>query len=210
VVDEAELEKLRPAKDKALALERFLDAGHVDPALFSGRSLYLAPDGPAAHRPYTVLTQALHQHHKWAVGRVVLSGRRHLALVRPVGRVLALHLLHYPAQLRASALVEADVRPEAATPEELELAGLLIEAASQATLCWSEYRDDTAAGLRALVESLAQGQPVVTAPVEEAPVLSLLEALKRSVSEVAGKAPPAETTSLRGRNRKKAPSRRSA
>jgi non-homologous end joining protein Ku len=139
-----------------------------------------------------------------------MSGRRHLALVRPVGRVLALHLLHYPAQLRATALVEADVRPEAATPEEMELAGMLIEAASQAALCWSDYRDDTAEGLRALVESLAQGQPVVAAPAAEAPVLSLVEALKRSVREATGKAPGEEKTSLRGRKGKKATARRSA
>src|SRR5271167_4968406 len=40
VLDEAELDKLRPAKDKALALEHFLDPADIDPVLFSGRSLY--------------------------------------------------------------------------------------------------------------------------------------------------------------------------
>src|ERR1700694_522939 len=73
VVDEADLDKLRPAQDRALTLERFFDAGHLDPALFAGRSLYLLPDGPAAHHPYAVLTQALCDHGKWALGRLVLS-----------------------------------------------------------------------------------------------------------------------------------------
>ena len=111
IVDEAELEGLRPAKDRALSLECFFTAGHIDPALFSGRSLYLLPDGPAAHHPYAVLAQAMHQRGQWAVGRVVLSTRRHLALVRPAGRLLTLHILHYPGQVRTSTTLEAELRP---------------------------------------------------------------------------------------------------
>ena len=49
VIDQAELEPLRPAQERALALERFLDPQQLDPALFSGRTLYLMPDGLAAH-----------------------------------------------------------------------------------------------------------------------------------------------------------------
>jgi hypothetical protein len=52
------------ALSRSLALEaareRFLDAEQFDPALFSGRSLYLLPDGLAAQHPYLVLSQALH------------------------------------------------------------------------------------------------------------------------------------------------------
>jgi hypothetical protein len=41
---------LRPAQDHALCLERFLAPEQLDPVLFSGRSLHLLPDGPAAQR----------------------------------------------------------------------------------------------------------------------------------------------------------------
>ena len=53
VVDAAELEALRPAKDKALVLDQFLEAGDIDPIYFSGRTLYLLPDGLGARRPYS-------------------------------------------------------------------------------------------------------------------------------------------------------------
>src|SRR5436853_318722 len=82
---------------RALALDCCLDPACLDPALFSGRSLYLTPDGPAAQPAYRVLAQALRQRRRAALGRLVLSGRRQLALVRPAGRLLALHLLHFPA-----------------------------------------------------------------------------------------------------------------
>ena len=185
VVDEAELDKLRPAQDRALTLERFLEAGHLDPALFSGRSLYLLPDGPAAHHPYAVLTQALAERARWALGRLVLSHHRHLALVRPAGRVLTLHLLHFPTQLRPSAALETQLRPETATEAERQMAGLLIDAASQ-PIPWSEYRDDTAEKLAALVQATLQGRPPVAPVAQEGPVLQLLDALKQSVAQALG------------------------
>src|SRR5262249_25146914 len=42
-----ELDELRPVRDKALRLERFLTPAQLNPLLFAGRSLYLVPDGPA-------------------------------------------------------------------------------------------------------------------------------------------------------------------
>ncbi len=122
VLDGADLDRLRPADDRALCLEHFLDAGALDPVLFSGRSLYLLPDGPAAHLAYAVLVEALHERHKAALGRVVLSQRRQLVLVRPASRLLAVHVLHYPAQLRSRAVLEATLRPAPAGAAEGRLA----------------------------------------------------------------------------------------
>src|SRR2546427_103764 len=81
----------------------------VGPACSGGRSLHLLPDGPAAQHPYSVLVQALRQAGKGALGRVVLSTQRQLVLVRPAGRVLALDVLHYPAQVRAATAWEAEL-----------------------------------------------------------------------------------------------------
>src|SRR3982074_45329 len=39
VLDGADLDRLRPADDRALSLEHFLDVHALDPVLFSGRSL---------------------------------------------------------------------------------------------------------------------------------------------------------------------------
>ena len=94
VVEPEELEKLRPAQDKALVLEQFVGIGQIEPTFFAGRSLYLLPDGSAAQHPYGVVTAALQASRKAGLGRVVLSGHRQLVLVRPAGRLLVLDLLH--------------------------------------------------------------------------------------------------------------------
>ena len=101
MVEPEELEKLRPARDKALVVEQFVAQAEVDPTFYAGRSLHLLPDGPAAQHPYGVLVDALRQAGKVALARVVLSGSRQLVLVRPSGKVLALDVSTLP-RARAS------------------------------------------------------------------------------------------------------------
>jgi len=181
VVGADELDQLRPTQDRALRLEQFVEPWQVAPTLFAGRCLYLLPDGLGARRPYAVLAEALRQHGKWALGRVVLSGQRQLAVVRPSGRGLALDVLHYPERLRATPS-DTEAGAEPATPEELRLAGLLIDAAS-GPIDWTQLRDASAAEVRALVEAKVAGRPPVptTAPTA---VLSCLDALRQSVAAV--------------------------
>src|SRR5450755_3721340 len=97
IVEPEELEKVRPAKDKALVLEQFIPVNQVDPVFFAGRSLYLLPDGLAAQHPYGVIAEALQQEGKWALGRVVLSANRQLVLIRSLGRLLVMDVLHFPS-----------------------------------------------------------------------------------------------------------------
>lgn len=196
VVQTSELDNLRPAKDQGLVLEQCLDAGQIEPTLFSGRSLYLVPEGLPAHRPYLVLHQALHSRGKVALGRIVLSGHRHVALVRPSGRLLSLHLLHDPVQVRSCSTLEALLRDGAASPEEQQLAAMLIDS-STAALDWSKYRDDTAEKLSALIEAKIAGRQWVAPAEEPVQVLQLLDALKQSVATVGEK-----TRKVRGKPQK--------
>jgi DNA end-binding protein Ku len=188
-LDEAELDRLRPAKDKALALEHCVDSSQVDPVLYSGRSLYLLPDGAAAHRPYVLLAQAMQEHGKWALGRVVLSGHRHLVVVRPTNGVLTLHVFHYPAQLRGSTALQSELHTGSVNEEESKLAGMLLDACTATTVAWSNYQDDTAQSLRALVDAKLEGKPLPEAVAEEVPVLHLLDALKQSVAHALKETP---------------------
>ncbi len=187
VLDPAEVEALRPARDRALRLERFIEPAQLDPALFSGRSLYLMPDGPAAERGYDVLRDTMRQRCRWAIGRVVLAGHRNVVLLRPTTTALVLHVLHYSELLRACPAAPASKRKDGATSEEHRLAGILVDAASGA-VAWETFRDDSAAELRALVDAKIQGQQPHADP-SAATVLPLLDALKKSVSAATAETP---------------------
>jgi DNA end-binding protein Ku len=180
IVEPQELEQLRPARDKALILERFLPVQEVAPTFFAGRSLYLLPEGPAALYPYSVLVEAFQQSGQAALGRVVLSNQRQLVLVRPCNRLLVLDVLHYPAQVRSAASWEADLPPCTATETEQALAGQLIALAS-GPVDWGRYRDTSAEELAALIEAKRAQQPPA-AVADEPVVLRLLDALQQSVA----------------------------
>ena len=188
VVEPQELDKLRPARDRALVLEQFVSIQEVDPVFFAGRSLYLLPDGVAAQHPYGVLLAALKQSARGALGRVVLSGSRQLVLVRPSGKLLALDVLHYPARVRASGAWEADLVPATATAAEQELASQLIACAS-GPLDWARYRDTSAEELAALLQAKIADQPPMAPADEPVAVLHLLDALKQSVAAATNATP---------------------
>jgi DNA end-binding protein Ku len=183
IIEAEELESLRSAREKALSLERFVDAREVDPIVFSGRCLYLLPESGPAHRPYLLLAQAMRARNRWAIGRVAMSGHRHAVLVRPLGKLLVMDVLHDPGLLRSTAWLEAELQQLNASAEELQLADTLIGSAS-GTVDWQQFRDDTPDKLAALVAAKVAGQEVVIPTEEPVQVIQLLDALKQSVARV--------------------------
>jgi non-homologous end joining protein Ku len=114
-------------------------------------------------------------------------------------------------------------RQDAASPEEQQLAGVLIDAATKPIL-WSDYRDDTAEQLRILIQAKLEGRTLAAPVAEEIPILQLVDALKRSVAQAleqpgavaknhaANESPVTDAASGQGKKKaiRKAPSRRSA
>ena len=196
VLDDNERERLRPARDRALTLDNFIELDQIDPLLYAGRSLYLAPAGVAAATAYAVVAQALRTRRQAALGRLLLSGRRRLALVRPVRSLLLVHLLHYPAQVRSAASLEAELPMKPLAPTELRLADELIDAYRR-PLCWSDYVDDSVQALRTLVRAKLQGQTPAESELQPTPLPDLLNALRQSVAALRADASLGDMSSRR-------------
>jgi non-homologous end joining protein Ku len=97
-------------------------------------------------------------------------------------------VLYFPAQLRGPAALEAELGSAQVSETEARLAEVLVEAYSR-PVRWADYRDDSAERLAALVEAKLRGQqPPIPIP-EQAPPLTLLDALRQSVAAL--QTPPA-------------------
>ena len=106
VVDPDELDRLRTQRDKAITIDVFIAADAFDPLYSSGQRYYLAPDGPAAHKSYALLYQAMVQERRYALAQVVLHSREQWVLLRPQENLFILEVLHYQreaAELPAAA-----------------------------------------------------------------------------------------------------------
>src|ERR671916_1424216 len=184
-VEDAELEALAQHDDsRSIEITRFVDAADVDPIYFD-RTYFLVPaQAPAARRPYVLLLNAMRETGMAALGRFVQQVREKLCLIRPKGDALALETLFLSADVYSQAEIEEAVEETSVKGPELALAQQVIESLSgefDAAELQSDYRRD----LRALLEAKLAGEEVAAPPpvADEAPVVDLMEALRRSVEE---------------------------
>jgi DNA end-binding protein Ku len=185
LVEDDELEALTSHDDsRAIEIARFVDAAEVDPIFFD-RTYFLVPaQAPAARRPYVLLLNAMRETRMAALGRFVQQGREKLCLIRPKGDALALETLFLSADVYSQAEIEEAVEETTVKDPELALAQQVIESLSgqfDPSDLQSDYRRD----LRALLEAKLAGEELKAAPepVEQAPTVDLMEALRRSVEE---------------------------
>jgi DNA end-binding protein Ku len=183
IVEDADLEAIERADDsRSIEITRFVQEDEVDPIFFD-RTYFLVPgSAPAQRRPYVLLLEAMHETDTAALGRFVRAGRESLCLVRAKEDALALETLFLAEDVYSQAEISEAVEDTKVKKSELDLARQVIESLAgefEPSELASEYRRD----LRALLEAKMRGEEIVAPePVEVAPVVDLMEALKASVA----------------------------
>ena len=139
-----------------------------------------------------------------AIGRFVRAGRESLCLVRAKDDALALETLFLAEDVYSQAEISEAVGETDVKESELELARQVIDSLAgefEPSELASEYRRD----LRALLEAKLRGEEIaVPEPVEEAPVIDLMEALKASVAAAKKKPAPEKAARAAPRARREA------
>jgi DNA end-binding protein Ku len=211
IVEDADLEAIEQQDDsRAIEIDRFVPLDGVDPIFFD-RTYFLAPSSTAAQRrPYVLLLEAMKETQMAAVGRFVLRGQEHFCLIRARGDALALETLFLAEDVRSQAEIEEAVEETQVKDAELALARQVIESLESefdAEELQSEYRRDLRAMLEAKLagEEIARPEPVA----EDAPVVDLMEALRKSVAEASKQKTPAKKKTT-ARPKAKAAARKSA
>ncbi len=188
IVEDADLEAIaQQDSSRSIEITRFVELPEVDPIYFD-RTYYLAPaSAAAARRPYILLLTAMRETGMAALGRFVLAGKEKLCLIRAKGDALALETLFLAEDVYSQAEIEESVSEVDVKEPELELARQVIASLVgefDPQELKSEYRQD----LRAMLEAKLAGQDVARPePIPEAPVVDLMEALRRSVAEAKGR-----------------------
>jgi DNA end-binding protein Ku len=196
-----ELKALEDTTSRAIDIGQFVPLTSVDPMYFDG-TYYLAPDKGGA-KPYTLLATALRQAGQCAVGRWVSRGKEHIIVIRPVDNGLAMHQLHFRAEVRE--LKELGVEAAPVSEPELKLAKQLIEQLSAKRFDPNEYTDEFKGRIEAAIQRKVQGKEV---SLSEAPtastsgnVIDLMQALRASIdargtkpAEIKERKPPKRAT----------------
>jgi DNA end-binding protein Ku len=180
VLTEEELKALESKSDKSIEIEEFVPIDKVDPIYFE-KSQLLGPD-KGGQKAYRLLNEAMLTMGRVAVGRYRTRGREQLVLIRPLGRGLVLHGLHYADEVASFEDVEFGDEVQLRA-NELELAQQLIEQLSGDRFAPERYEDRYRQAVLAAVDRKIAGQEVVVAerPEEPEPIIDLMAALKRSI-----------------------------
>jgi DNA end-binding protein Ku len=205
-----ELKALEDTTTQAIDIGQFVPLDSVDPLYFDG-TYYLAPDKGGA-KPYTLLATALRKTNQAAVGRWISRGKEHIIVIRALGDGLAMHQLHFKAEVRE--LRDLGLEPAVVSEPELKLAQQLIEHLAAKKFDPNEYADEHKARVEAAIQKKVDGKEVSLAegPVaaKGGNVIDLMEALRASIdargsktAELKERKPP-KRAAARGSARKSA------
>jgi DNA end-binding protein Ku len=192
-----ELKAMEETGTHTIEITEFVPAESVDPVYFD-KAYYLAPDKGGA-KPYALLTQALHDSGRTALGRWAARGKQYIVMLRPVEEGLVMQQLMYATEVRS--ISELEIPKAEVRDAELKLARQLIEQGASDTFNPAAYTDQVRARIEAAVQKKVEGQEISLAepPVEGgAQVIDLMEALRASLGKKApAAAEPAPATAAR-------------
>ncbi len=183
VFEEEELEAIKPASSRRIALEKFVDLASVDPIYFH-TSYILTPD--KSEEAYALLLHVLQRTGKAGAGRLTLRSKEYPVLVHPYRGALIATTLHYPHEVVDPRDMEELQRLKEPPEEELELAATIVDALS-GEFDLSSYRDEYLEKLQELINRKLAGEVVVVEEAEKEEVKSLMEALRKTVEELKAK-----------------------
>jgi DNA end-binding protein Ku len=178
---EEELRALEAERFATLDLVEFVPESTVD-FIYIERSQYVGPD-KGGEKAFNLLSRAMRDMQRIAVGRYWARGKVQLVLLRPYRKGLIMHQVYYANEVRAYDDVE--LGPDQQFSEgEHQLAARLIEQLSAPAFAPEKYHDEYADRVRKAAEEKAAGQEITVSPEQPtAQIIDLFEALKLSLRE---------------------------
>jgi DNA end-binding protein Ku len=208
--DGEELKALEDEKTHNLEIIEFVPLDTVDFVQVE-KSYYLGPD-KGGHKAYRLLSQAMQEAGRVALGHHIARGKSHLVVIRPYKEGLMMHQVFYSNEVRDFG--DIDLGDEVSfKPAEIDMARQLIEQLSVERFDPDNFRDEFRARVLEAVEEKIAGHEITTTPeAPQAKVIDLFEALKASVeeSQATGKRklkPPKKVAAKKTRKKKAASSK---
>ena len=178
-----ELKALEEAGTHAAEITEFVPIAAIDPVYFD-KAYYLAPDKGGA-KPYALLTKALRESERCAIGRWAARGKQYIVMIRPIEDGLVMQQLLYATEVRT--IKDLEIPQTDVKDAELKLAHQLIEQQASETFDPAMYTDEVHTRIDTAVQRKVEGQEITMAEAPEggAPVIDLMEALRASLAKKA-------------------------
>jgi DNA end-binding protein Ku len=179
IVEDEDLESIRPESSSNLDIFQFIDVKDVDPIYFE-KAYYLGPDR-GNDKTFALFTKAMEETNRAAVGKMTMRNHEYLALIRPGMEGLLVHFMLYSDEIRENEnKVSKDLEVR---PKELQLAKQLIDNLYE-SFEPEKFQDEYVTKLEEMIEAKLRGRKLtVIKPKAKPKVEDLMEALQKSVQQ---------------------------
>jgi len=185
-----ELKALDEKATNSIDIAEFVPLPKVE-RIYVDKIYYLGPD-KGGERAYRLLSEALKETNRAAIGQYAARGQENLVLVRPMDGVLVMEQLHYADEIRPAS--EVPIGEGEVKKTELALAKQLIEQTSTEEFKPENYRDNVKDRVLEAIHKKVDGQEITAEPAPEqgAKIIDLMEALKASLGKEKADRKPAK------------------
>ncbi|MBK9735327.1 MAG: Ku protein [Saprospiraceae bacterium] len=175
-----ELENVKLKSTKIIDIEAFVNIAEVHPSRFEAL-YFVGPNGDIANPTFNLLKQALLNSGKAGVGKLVLREREDVVLLMPEKDGIIMYKLRYPYEVRNISEVP-DIKELPVDQKKLELVNTLINSMVK-PFSEVEFIDHYRDAVMEMVSEKVSGKEVINidTPDEEAPVVDIMEALRKSI-----------------------------
>lgn len=193
-IEPEEIENLRIPSRRTLEVAQFVGVEEVDPGFFE-KPYFVVPDNDSQAEAFAVVRKALQKTGKIALGKIAFSGREHLVAIHAptddANRGMTAYTMRYAEELRNPAEYMGEIKQTTVDEDQLSLAEELIKRKS-GKFAPEKFKDEYEVALRAMVDAKVHNAPVPRDEPEQrsAKVVSLMDALRKSVQQDEETAPP--------------------
>lgn len=184
LVNEEEIKKITPRSGKTMEILAFVKQEQIDPIYFD--SSYLVMPEKDSEKAYALLQKTMEDTDRVGIATVTMHQREYTVFIRPRNHGLTLHTMYFANEIRKVAGYGESTRNIKLEPQEIKLAEQLVETLSE-DFHPQKYHDTFQDRLRELIEAKMKGKTItVEKEPTRAPVIDMMEALKRSLAKTAG------------------------
>jgi DNA end-binding protein Ku len=184
-VEPEELEAVALESKRVIEIDQFVPRKEID-ELYFANPYYIIPDGEAGAQAYAVIRNAIEQANMMALGRVVFTSREHMIGLETRGKGIMGITLRYPYEVRDAEEYFDDIPAERVTKDMLDLAAHIIKTKT-GHFKPEQFEDQYEDALKELLRRKDKGEKIEPPRArDEGNVISIMDALRRSVKEGSG------------------------
>ena len=185
-IDDDEVDALQIESKHTIEIDSFVPSSQIDKRFYDS-PYYIYPNDEVGQEAFAVIREAMKGKGVVGLGRIVLNKRERVMAIEPFGKGLLGTTLHYAYEIRKAEDSFDDISDIKVPGEMLKLADHILET-KKSDFDPAQFEDHYET---ALVEMLRQKQAGFKPPKGKEPeapknVISLMDALRRSVKEEAG------------------------